>query len=125
MKISHKITNVSGQDIVYIYVTVEDIYEFGKENLGKGENTDFLTKLREYITNNLENVKKAAAVIVINGVVVGSLTLAAIYPSKKAEEHQNINNIAQVQVYEENTENKKEEKEKYVIFFLYYNQLVL
>ena len=53
MKISHKITNISGRDVVYIYVTVEDIYEFGKENLGKGENTDFLTKLREYITNNL------------------------------------------------------------------------
>ncbi len=110
MKISHKITNVSGEDIVYIYVTVEDIYEFGKENLGKGENTDFLTKLREYITNNLESVKKTAAIIVINGVVVGSLTLAAIYPNKKTEEYQNTNSIAQVQVYEENTENKKEEK---------------
>ena len=52
MKISHKITNISGEDVVYIYVTVDDIYEFGRENLGKGENTDFLTKLREYITNN-------------------------------------------------------------------------
>lgn len=110
MKISHKITNISGEDVVYIYVTVEDIYEFGKENLGKGENTDFLTKLREYITNNLETMKKAAAVIVINGVVVGSLTLAAIYSNKKTEEYQNTNSIAQVQVYEENTENKKEEK---------------
>jgi len=110
MKISHKVTNISGEDVVYIYVTVEDIYEFGKENLGKGENTDFLTKLREYITNNLESMKKAAAIIVINGVVVGSLTLAAIYPNKKAEVYQNTNNIAQVQVYEENMENNKEEK---------------
>ena len=110
MKISHKITNVSGEDIVYIYVTVEDIYEFGKENLGKGENTDFLTKLREYITNNLKSMKKTAAIIVINGVVVGSLTLAAIYPSEKTEMSQNTNSIVQVQVYEDNTENKKEEK---------------
>jgi len=66
MKISHKITNLSGEEIVYIYVTVEDIYEFGKENLGKGENSDFLTKLRSYVNNNLESVKKAAAIIVIN-----------------------------------------------------------
>ena len=110
MKISHKITNVSGETIVYIYVTVEDIYEFGKENLGKGENTDFLTKLREYIANNLDSVKKAAAVIVINGVVVGSLTLAAIYPNKKTEPSQNTNNILQVQVYKENAEKNEEEK---------------
>lgn len=111
MKISHKITNVSGEDIVYIYVTVEDIYEFGKENLGKGENSDFLTKLREYINNNLENVKKASAVIVINGVVVGSLTLAALYPSKKSE-NLSENNLNQVQVYEESKNKTEEEKVK-------------
>ena len=110
MKISHKITNISGEEVVYIYVTVEDIYEFGKENLGKGENTDFLTKLREYITNNLESMKKAAAIIVINGVVVGSLTLAAIYPNKKTETSQNTNNILQVQVYKENSEKNNEQK---------------
>ena len=116
MKISHKITNISGEDVVYIYITVEDIYEFGKENLGKGENTDFLTKLREYITNNLESMKKAAAVIVINGVVIGSLTLAAIYPNK--QENVQNNNGVQVQVYEDvvkdriaenNEQNKQEE----------------
>ncbi len=107
MKISHKITNISGEDVVYIYVTIEDIYEFGKENLGKGENTDFLTKLREYITNNLESMKKAAAIIVINGVVIGSLTLAAIYPTK--QESIPNNNVTQVQVYEEITQDKKTE----------------
>ena len=110
MKISHKITNISGEDIVYIYVTVEDIYEFGKENLGKGKNTDFLTNLREYVTNNLESMKKAAAIIVINGVVIGSLTLAAIYPNK--QENVQNNNVAQVQVYEENVKDKISENEE-------------
>ncbi len=110
MKISHKITNISGEEVVYIYITVEDIYEFGKENLGKGENTDFLNKLREYITNNLESMKKAAAIIVINGVVIGSLTLAAIYPNKQ-ESVQN-NNIVQVQVYYENAKDKTAEKDE-------------
>ena len=103
--------------MLYIYVTVEDIYEFGKENLGKGENSDFLTKIREYINNNLESVKKAAAIIVINGVVVGSLTLAALYPSKKTEEMEN-NNVSQVEVYQEGNneledkENKEENKKQ-------------
>ena len=110
MKITHKITNVSGEDIVYIYVTVEDIYEFGKENLGKGENSGFLTKLREYINNNLESVKKASAVIVINGVVIGSLTLAAIYPRTKASSLNNNSNP--VHVYEEAEEKVEEDKTK-------------
>ena len=112
MKISHKITNISGQNIIYIYVTVEDIYEFGKENLGKGENTDFLTKLRSYINDNLQEIKKAAAVIVINGVVIGSLSLAAIYPNKKEENLNNSNNVNQVQVYEEQQDKKEDEKVK-------------
>lgn len=102
---------VSGEDIIYIYVTVEDIYEFGKENLGKGENSDFLTKLREYIDKNLENIKRAAAVIVINGVVVGSLTLAALYPSNKTENLSNTN-VGQVQVYTENKDGSEEKNVK-------------
>jgi len=111
MKISHKITNVSGKEVVYIYVSVDDIYEFGKENLGKGENSDFLTKLREYVNNNLEELKKAAAVIVINGVIIGSLTLAALYPETKNEQVIN-NNLNQVQVYEESTTKKEDESSK-------------
>ena len=114
MKLSHKITNVSGEDIIYIYVTVEDIYEFGKENLGKGENTSFLTKLRDYITNNIESTKKATAMIVINGVIVGSLTLAALYPTSQTEKvpKQNAN---QVIVYEESDDKIKDKKEETLI----------
>ena len=59
MQIYHKIINKSGKDTVYIYVTIQDIYEFGKENLGKGENTNFLTKLRAYINENLLRVSDA------------------------------------------------------------------
>lgn len=110
MKISHKIANESGQNIIYIYVTVEDIYEFGKDNLGGGENSDFLTKLRDYIANNLQEIKKAAAIIVINGVIIGSLSLAAIYPNTKVESlNNNNNNVDQVQVYEEQ-QDKTEKK---------------
>lgn len=59
MKISHKILNVNNNQTIYLYITVEDIYEFGKENLGKGENSNLLTKLREYIANNLSELKKS------------------------------------------------------------------
>lgn len=100
MKISHSIKNISGQDIIYIYVTVNDIYEFGKENLGKGENSNFLTKLKNYISNNIKDTKKAAAVIVINGVVIGSLTLGTLMKSTNVEAVQETNEV--VKVYTEN-----------------------
>ena len=113
MKISHKILNVNNNQTIYLYITVEDIYEFGKDNLGKGENSNLLTKLREYIANNLSELKKAGVVIVINGIVIGTVTLAALYP-KAAINKENINNnqvkpyTNEVVIYEQ-TENKKDE----------------
>ena len=113
MKISHKILNVNNNQTIYLYITVEDIYEFGKENLGKGENSNLLTKLREYIANNLSELKKAGVVIVINGIVIGTVTLAALYP-KATINKENINNnqvkpyTNEVVIYEQ-TENKKDE----------------
>ena len=113
MKISHKILNVAGVEKIYLYIIVEDIYEFGKENLGKGENSNLLTKLREYVANNLSELKKAGVVIVINGIVIGTVTLAALYP-KAAINKGNINNnqvkpyTNEVVIYEQ-TENKKDE----------------
>ena len=110
MNISHKITNISGEDIIHIYITVEDIYEFGKENLGKGKDTNLLTKLREYIENNLSVFKKATAVIVINGVVIGTIALAGINPNIQAEN--NTKPKKQVEVYTENKETVDDVKKK-------------
>ena len=112
MQISHKILNISGENVLYIYVTVEDIYEFGKENLDKGENTNFLIKLREYVTKNFKSTLKTSAIIVINGVIIGSLTLASLYANT---EDANIpeTNIAE-SIYSEyssvNTENTNKDK---------------
>ena len=77
--------------------------EFGKENLGKGENTNFLTKLRTYINDNLGEFKKLATVLVINGVVIGSLSMAMLYPNTKVKNNDNIK-LNQIQVYKENNE---------------------
>ena len=103
MEIYHKIINKSGKDTVYIYVTIQDIYEFGKENLGKGENTNFLTKLRAYINENLGEAKKLATILVINGVVIGSLSMAMLYPNTEVKNNGNVK-LNQIQVYKENNE---------------------
>lgn len=100
MEISHKIINVSGQDRIYIYVTVEDIYEFGKENFGNGKDTNFLKNIREYAKTNFKEFSKAAVVIVINGVTIGTLTLSALMP--KYNENRTVNqNAGGVEIYEE------------------------
>lgn len=83
MKISHKILNVSGLEQIYIYITVEDIYEFAKENLDSNEDTDFLNRLRKYIKDNFKNKLFSSAFIVINGILIGSLSLASIYSTSK------------------------------------------
>ena len=79
MKIYHKIVNINNVENIYIYVTVEDIYEFAKENLDDSKNTNFLNNLKKYIKDNLKNKLYSSAFIVINGILIGSLSLASIY----------------------------------------------
>lgn len=125
MKISHRIIDVSGENRIYIYVTVEDIYEFGKENFGNGKDTNFLKNIREYVKNNFKELGKAAVVIVINGVAIGTLTLSALMP--KYDENKKLNqNASKVEIYQEqkdiniygeekteiNKDNNQEVKEK-------------
>ena len=111
MKISHSIKNVSGEDIIYIYITVNDIYEFAKENLGKGENTNFLKGLKTYVSQNIKGTKKAAAVLVINGVIIGTLTLASLFPKTNIDEVKDGNYLKEnIQVYTEQNTTKKEDE---------------
>ena len=79
MKIYHKIVNINNVENIYIYVTVEDIYEFAKANLDDSKNTNFLNNLKKYIKDNLKNKLYSSAFIVINGILIGSLSLASIY----------------------------------------------
>ena len=108
MQISHKIKNISGEETVYIYVTVEDIYEFGKENLGKGESSNFLKNIKEYIRKNLRDTKNKALVIVINGVIIGTITYAALI-GKTDTNTNKLNNTTKpiVDVYKEETSDKE------------------
>lgn len=120
MKITHGIVNVSGENRVYLYVTVEDIYEFGKENFGNGKDTSFLKGIREYVKNNIKEFNKMAAVIVINGVIIGTVTLSA-FMNKYSGNEKIDKNIKDMGIYQEQIidiynekqeELKKEDKQK-------------
>ena len=79
MIITHKVTEISGQSVIYLYVELETRTEFAKEDFETGKKDSFLKRIREYILTNLKETKKAAVVLVINGVIVGSLTMATLY----------------------------------------------
>ncbi len=75
MKIKHEVVNLHGIDKLYIYVEMEDEYEFGEEFL-KPENKDnFLDKLKNYVTQEVKFDDKDTAVLIVNGILIGAISL--------------------------------------------------
>lgn len=79
MKISHEYKYIETNEFLYIYIDCFDKYEFGKELLNNSNNTTFMSKLKKYIQNNIDRKKKGMAVIVINGVVIGSIAISTLF----------------------------------------------
>lgn len=79
MQITHQIQYVNGYQIVHIYVNYPDEYEFSlditkfKENI---HNVSF--QIKKYIHDNFEDIKEITFVLVLNGIVVGSVLLPAL-----------------------------------------------
>ncbi len=74
MIINHKIINNN----IYVYVEVIDDSEFAKEFLNDNkEDKTFITKLKSYVTKNLK--KGDVGVLVINGVLIGSMSFAMFF----------------------------------------------
>lgn len=82
INISHNIKERYGCEIVYIYVQLEDNYEFAKDffNFKKddsGENS-FIKNIREYAKEHLQDKSGIAAAILVNGVIIGSLAIMSL-----------------------------------------------
>ena len=109
MQITHNIQKIGSKETIYIYVTIEDVYEFGDENFSDGKYTNFLSRLRKYVKKNFNELGKASVVLVINGVVIGTVAMSAILP-KTEENIGNNTNAGKVSIYKE--ESKVEDKEE-------------
>lgn len=75
MNIKHEVVNFSGIDKIYIYVQIEDEYEFGEEFMKPDANHKFLDKLKEYVNKKVNFKKDDMAVLVVNGVLIGAISL--------------------------------------------------
>ena len=74
MEITHKLEKDNN---IYIYVDIIDEVEFSKEFLGKEDNSSFILKLKKYIKNNFDS--NNTAILVINGVLIGTMSLAMFF----------------------------------------------
>lgn len=75
MYIKHNIVNLDGKNQVYIYVELEDEVEFGEEFLKPGNGKSFFDKLKNYLTHEIAIEKDDTAVLIVNGVLIGAISL--------------------------------------------------
>ena len=79
MKIYHSIENINGNNQIILYVEYPDEYEFSldfdsvKKNIKKVSE-----KIREYALKNLGGLSDNTALLILNGVVIGTLMLTQL-----------------------------------------------
>ncbi len=112
MNIKHEVVNFSGVDKIYIYVEVADQFEFGDEFLKPDENHSFLDKLKAYVTQEVHFKKDDMAVLIINGVLIGAISLGVFTSSLDNEIKENTSYASKTN-YEVAIDYKnKEDKDK-------------
>lgn len=79
MEISHKIKIVDNVEYVTLYVTYPDEYEFALDfDAFKRNVTNVSNEIKQYIITNFSKAKDSTFVLVLNGVLVGTLLLSSL-----------------------------------------------
>lgn len=93
MEIIQKSILIDGKERLVIYVNYPSNYEFGLDfNTLKKKTKEISTKIKEYIKTNLKNFSDESALLVLNGVVVGTL----IFSQLKFEPYKDINQNTEI-----------------------------
>ena len=117
MEITHKIQYVNGSKIVQIMVNYPSEYEFSIDINKFKENVHNVSiEIKKYIHDNFQNIKNITFVLVLNGIVIGSILLPALnqisdgkYDSNISQDQDteqladsNTNNIANTDMLKKN-----------------------
>lgn len=79
MEVYHKFETINGTDQFVIYVDYPFEYEFGMDFNSFKENTkSIVNKVKDYATKNLSKVKASTALLVLNGIIIGTVVLSHI-----------------------------------------------
>lgn len=109
MNIKHEIVNFNGKDQIYIYVELDDEVEFGEDFLKPGSGKSFFDKLKSYLTQDVKIDTDNTAILVVNGILIGAISLGIFTNSPK--EQLELAKTDSVKMQQETTVNN-EEKDK-------------
>lgn len=90
-EIYHKYKKYNGQNTLVLYVNYPDEYEFSLDFDSLKKNVkSVVDKIREYAFKNLGNVKNETALLILNGVVVGTILLTNLQANLNAKQITNL-----------------------------------
>ena len=79
MEIFHKFEYIDGVSKIVIYVKYPDSFEFGLDFDKFNKNVKSVSnKIREYIIKNFKEIKDDTALLVLNGIVVGTIVFSSL-----------------------------------------------
>lgn len=79
MKIKHNYESINGINTLVLYVNYSDKEEFGIDfDDYKSKVKNAVQSIKNYIRKNLNNISDNTALLVLNGIVVGTLTLGSV-----------------------------------------------
>ena len=118
MKIYHKIETVDNKNIILLYVEYPDEYEFSLDFDSLKKNVaNVADKIRNYAYKYLGGISDNTALLILNGVVVGTLMLTQLTTnqSPKANDTQIVASVDEIENNEKidtDTINQQEKKEE-------------
>lgn len=90
-EIYHKYKKYNGQNTLVLYVNYPDEYEFSLDFDSLKKNVkSVVDKIRDYAFKNLGNVKNETALLILNGVVVGTILLTNLQANLNAKQITNL-----------------------------------
>lgn len=94
IKVSHKLEMINNKKEFVIYADYPFEYEFGLDfNNFKQKVEDISVSIKEYVKKNLSTVKNATAILVLNGIIVGTFALSQVVEPNVEEIKEEETNI--------------------------------
>ncbi len=109
MRIKHDLVISNGEVIPYIYIELIDDAEFGKDFFTKDSGEGFVPKLARYIKAFLNNLNSDSAVLIVNGIMIGTMSLSMLLNSYNKSMSESTCNVLDNNIEMSQAENLEKE----------------
>ena len=109
IKVCHKFEIINNKKEFVVYADYPFEYEFGLDfNIYKEKVKEVTSEIKKYVKSHLESVKDATAILVLNGVIIGTFAISQIIePNASNTNTKETNLVAEVADEGENTINNE------------------